>query len=78
MTPSPSAQTGANVRAEMARRGVSQVKMAAALGLSQPSVSARLRGVTPFDVDELHAVADFLDVPVAALLPSEVARAGVA
>lgn len=75
MTPSPSTQTGANVRAEMARRGVSQVKLAAALGLSQPSVSARLRGITPFDVDELHAVAAFLGVPLSALLPSGVAVA---
>lgn len=62
---------GANVRAEMARRGVSQAKLAAALGLSQPSISARLRGVTPFDVDELHAVADFLDVSAASLLPAD-------
>lgn len=78
MTPTPSALTGANVRAEMARRGVTQAKLAAALGLSQPSVSARLRGVTPFDVDELHTIAAFLGVPLSDLLPADAPKVGAA
>lgn len=78
MTSPPSKIIGANVRAEMARRGVTQAKLAAALGLSQPSVSARLRGVTPFDVDELHTVADFLGVPLSDLLPADAPKVGAA
>lgn len=68
MTSTPTAVTGANVRAEMARRGVSQTTLAAVLGVTQPQVSARLRGIVPFNVNELHAVAAFLDVSVGDLL----------
>lgn len=64
----PSATVGANVRAEMARKGVTQQQLGAHLGLAQASISARLRGRTAFNVNELHAVAMFLNVPVAALL----------
>lgn len=73
MSEAPTVVTGANIKAEMARRGVKQAALAAALGLSQPQVSARLRGVVPFNVNELLAVAAFLDVPVATLLPAGVA-----
>lgn len=69
MATTPTAQTGANVRAEMARVGVSQTTIAQHLNLSQAAVSARLRGVTPFDINELVKVAAFLDVPLADLLP---------
>jgi transcriptional regulator with XRE-family HTH domain len=64
----PNTITGANVRAEMARRKISQEAVAQTLGLSQASVSARLRGVTPFRVDELLRIADLLDVPLELLL----------
>lgn len=73
MAQTPTVVTGANIKAEMARRGVRQAALAAALGLSQPQVSARLRGVVPFNVNELLAVAAFLDVPVATLLPASAA-----
>ena len=66
-----SAAIGANIRAEMARRGVSQQSLALALaGMSQPSLSKRLRGVVPFDVDELNAVATELGVTEADLWPT--------
>ncbi|MGA5542729.1 helix-turn-helix domain-containing protein [Mycobacterium sp. NPDC051198] len=52
----------------MARRGVSQTKVAGVLGLSQSAISARLSGRTPFDVNELVAIADYLDVPITALI----------
>ena len=68
MATTPSATTGANVRAEMARRGVSQTALAQTVGLSQTAISKRLRGATPFDVNELIAVAAALDVPLSALL----------
>lgn len=68
MTPSPTATTGANVRGEMARKGINQTRVAEALGVSQAAVSARLRGVTPFDVNELVIIARLLDVPMDRLL----------
>lgn len=52
----------------MARRRVGQEEIAARLGLSQASVSRRIRGVTPFELDELPQVADLLDLPVSALI----------
>lgn len=68
VTTTPTATTGANVRGEMARRGVTQAQLAKVLGLSQAAVSARLRGETPFDINELARIAGFLDVPVERLL----------
>jgi transcriptional regulator with XRE-family HTH domain len=59
----------------MARRRVSQTTLGAHMGLKQASVSARLTGRTPFDINELHAVADFLDVPLAVLLKDGVEAA---
>lgn len=64
----PAALVGGNVRAELARRGISQATLARELGLPQTSVSARLRGVTPFDVNELARVASVLEVSVETLL----------
>lgn len=61
-------QTADNVRAEMARQRLPQIALAKHLGLSQAAVSRRLNGQTPFDVNELVAVAALLDVPAAALL----------
>lgn len=71
MTITPSAVTGANVRAEMARRGVTQETLARKIGLSQAAVSARLRGRTPFDVNELTQISAILGVPAASLLPAD-------
>lgn len=65
----------ANVRAEMARRGIRQTLLAEHLGLSQAAVSRRVNGQTPFDVDELIKVAALLGVPAAALLGDDVAAA---
>lgn len=67
MTSSPTATTGANVRAEMARKAVTQTQLASALGLSQGAVSARIRGTTPFDINELATIAGLLDVPIGRL-----------
>lgn len=68
MTTTPTAATGANVRGEMARKGVTQVKLAHALGISQAAVSARLRGQTPFDINELAQIARLLDVSIERLI----------
>lgn len=74
MTTSPATLVGANVRAEMARRGVSQVALAGRLGISQAAVSKRLRGLTAFDINELHAVADVLGVAVGILMEDHAAE----
>ena len=68
MTTTPTATTGVNVRAEMARRGVTQMTLARKIGLSQAAVSARLKGKTPFDINELVQIAVALDVPLDALI----------
>lgn len=67
MTTTPTATAGANVRGEMARRGVTQASLSIAIGLSQPAISKRLRGETPFDINELARIAVFLNVPLARL-----------
>lgn len=68
MITTAAAQTGQNVRAEMARKGVTQSELAAALGLSQTVISSRLRGKTPFDVNEITTTAAFLGLPVVSLI----------
>lgn len=57
-----------NVRAEMARHGLTQSQLGECLGMSQVGVSKRLRGVVPLSVPELLAVATFLHVTPADLL----------
>ncbi len=64
MTDTPGVQVGANVRAEMARRGITQTQLAEQIGRSQPQLSKRLAGAIPFDINELTAVADALSVPI--------------
>ena len=65
------------MRAEMARRRITQTVVAEALGLSQTQVSARLRGRVPFDVNEITTIARLLDVDVPTLLDGA-ERAGAA
>jgi transcriptional regulator with XRE-family HTH domain len=59
------------VRAELARRKISGREMARALDWSAPTTWRRLSGSLPFDIDELAAVARFLDVPLSDLLPQD-------
>ncbi len=63
----PSSVVGANIRAELARRGRSQIWLRDVLALSQTAVNRRLRGLTPWSIDELAAVAKALGVPLEAL-----------
>lgn len=64
----PREYVAANVRAEAARLGLSQVVLAGRLGVSQETLSRRLTGRVPFDVDELVDVAGHLGVTPAELL----------
>lgn len=59
------------VRAELARRRISGRELARGLDWSAPTTWRRLSGALPFDIDELAAVARFLDVPLSELLPDE-------
>lgn len=56
------------IRAEMARQGYRQRDLAALLGLSQATVSARMTGRIDFTVSEVRAIASWLGVAVSALL----------
>lgn len=58
----------AEVRAEMARRRFTGVELAAHLNLAQQSVSKRLSGGTPIDLDELSAIAQWLGLDVLTLI----------
>lgn len=52
----------ANIKAEMARRGVAQADIADVLGLSRDSIGRRRSGALPWQLDEIDAVARFLEV----------------
>jgi len=56
------------IRIELARRMVKQTAVASFLGITQSSVSSKVRGVTPFTLDELGPIAELLDVEPAELL----------
>lgn len=71
MPESFSQTVGATVRAELARRRITQRQLATVLGIAQTQVSRRLAGEVAFNVDELAVVAEFLGLPVAALLAGQ-------
>jgi len=48
----------ANLRAELARRGLRQGDLAGIWGLSEMSVSRRMTGLTPISATELQAAAE--------------------
>ncbi|HEX7277244.1 MAG TPA: helix-turn-helix domain-containing protein [Acidimicrobiales bacterium] len=58
------------VRALMGRHRVSQTALASVLGINQSSLSARLCGKLPFDLDELFIIAKHFNVEVTSLLGS--------
>jgi transcriptional regulator with XRE-family HTH domain len=66
-------RVAANVRAEMARRAVTQTILAERLGKSQHFISRRLSGKVPFSVDELGDVAVALNVGLTNLMSEAVA-----
>ena len=55
------------VRAWMGRRQRSGRNVAAELGWTEIYLSRRLTGKVPFDVADLEALADLLEIPVSAL-----------
>ena len=65
-----------NVRAEMARAGVSQVELARRLGRSQQYITSRVVGSVSFGVDELETVASALGTTIDQLLSERAVKAG--
>jgi transcriptional regulator with XRE-family HTH domain len=61
-----SSQVADEVRACMARRRMSASKTAKALGWSAFYLSRRLNGTVAFDVNDLSALAELLQVPIVA------------
>lgn len=57
-----------NVLSLMGRNRISQAKLAAALGMSQPSLSKRINGSKSWELDELEKVAAYFGREVTALL----------
>ena len=53
-----------NIRAEAARLGLTQVALGKALGISQGSITKRWKGLIPWQLGELDAVAEVLGVSV--------------
>jgi transcriptional regulator with XRE-family HTH domain len=58
-----------NIRAEMARSGITQGILASRLDMSQSAISRRLIGDADWTVDELVRAAEVLGCPLRALLP---------
>lgn len=52
----------AEVRALMGRHSVTQMQLREVLGVSQTGISKRLRGLTPFDANEIGLLADYFQV----------------
>ena len=57
-----------NIRAEMARRRVTQKDLANILGIAQSRISARMSGKYSWQLDELIPVADALGISVETLI----------
>lgn len=61
-------RVAAEVRAELGRQQMSQLMLAALLGVSQSYVSRRLHGEAPFSTTDLERIADALRVPIETFL----------
>jgi transcriptional regulator with XRE-family HTH domain len=64
----PAERTAAAVRARLAWRKISGRKLARDLGWNPTNTSRRINGKVPFSINELTAVADYLDVPLVSLV----------
>lgn len=55
------------IRAELARQNLTYSALAEATGITPSTISRRLQGVKPFDLDEIHTIAQFLGLKVSEL-----------
>lgn len=73
--PDPTVATiAANIRAEIARRGMKDGEFAVAFRMTPMSMSRRLSGNTPFTTSEVKRAADYFGVPVASLFEPQLPR----
>lgn len=63
------ATVAGNLRAELARRDLTQQEIADQLGISSVQVSRRMRGEVDWRLSELEAVAELLGLGLRDLLP---------
>ncbi len=61
-------RVAANVRAELARQGITQTALAAKLQKSQPFIARRLSGRVALDIEDLAGISAVLDIPMAVLV----------
>lgn len=74
MSKSPAVEVAANVRAEMARRGITAQSLAETTGIARSTLIRRLspkQQSSFLTVDELHAIARALDLPLDVLIRIE-------
>lgn len=64
----PDRRLAAEIRGEMARRGVTQKALAAKVGLTHRQLHNRLRGAAPIAYSEVLAIAAALEVPASSLI----------
>lgn len=67
-------QVASEIKAMMARAGMTQTQLARELGVSMAWVSDRLRGRTIINLDELDLIAEILDVSIIDLFPRYITR----
>lgn len=68
----PNATASATARGLAYVRGISVEDLAAACGIGRTTMFARLNGKSPWKLNEIVAVADYLDVPLESLLTGNV------
>lgn len=59
------------IRVLLARRKMSGAELARRTGITQSTMSRRMTGETPFDMDDLEAIAEVLQIDVTDLIPRE-------
>lgn len=68
-------QIAAEVRAEIARRRLTQRQVAEILDMTQPALQLRLVGTRPFRAEELVKLADSLGIPASQFVSTTVEAA---
>lgn len=68
MTDTLNSRTAANIRAELARRRITQEEFAERIGMGRTSVTAMLLGQTAITLPKLERIADVLEVEPSKLL----------
>ena len=68
-------RTAEEIRSLLARRRMSAAQLGRLMGVSQAYVWRRLTSETAFDLNDLEAIAEILEVGVVDLLPSDARRA---